>query len=110
MNVQQLQPTFTQSQFTKTQSADSQTVSQDNEQNTNQSAGGTNNQTSSNVLNQATASSIPVIVKGWNQTNQAPVEVETEPIMDISTDDAFVGGTCLRLEADVVHSKFTKYR
>jgi hypothetical protein len=109
MNVQQLQPTFTQSQFTKTQSEDNQTVSQDTEKNTNQSAE-TNNQSTVNALNQTSISSIPVIVKGWNQTNQAPVEEETEPVIDISTDDAFIGGTCLRLEADVVHSNFIKYR
>lgn len=112
MNVQQLQPTFTQSQFTSTQSVDSQT-SQVTETNTNQSAqSGTqpNIDNQSNIGNQPVEPSAPTLSKGWNQSNQAPADLEQEPVMDICTDDAFVGGSCLRLEADVVHSKFIKYR
>ena len=107
MNVQQLQPTFTQSQFNKTQSRDKQTDTQCNDKNTNQSAE-SSAQSSVVTMNQSSKVTVPVAIKGWTQSNQAPPE-EEEPVMDICTDDAFIGGSCLRLETDVVHSKFPKY-
>lgn len=73
MNIQQLQPTFTQSQFCDNQSGDT------------------------------TQSTTMTILKSGG----APPSV---PQMDICTDDAFIGGSCLKLEADVVYNKFVKYR
>lgn len=107
MNVQQLQPTFTQAQFSRNQSEKPQTDSQ--EKNSNQSAQ-LNTETGIKVLTKSTKEAAPVMVKGWNQSNQTLVEEEQRPVMDICIDDAFIGGSCLRLEADVVHSKFPKYR
>lgn len=93
LNVQQLQPTFTQAQFNQ-----AQTGSVQNE----------NTNVSVQSSNQSTQVSGLCLLKDWNSTSQT--SNESDPIMDICTDDAFIGGSSLKLQADVVHSKFVMYR
>lgn len=46
-----------------------------------------------------------------NSSGQSNSDVtKTTPKMDLCLDDSFIGGSCLKLEADVVLNKFVKYR
>ena len=82
MSIQQLQPAFTQSQFIDETQAEDQNT-------------------------QPVDTSMDITDVSMMSTTEAP---EPVPKMDICTDDSFIGGSCLKLEADVELNKFVKYR
>ncbi|KAL4240037.1 hypothetical protein ACF0H5_000832 [Mactra antiquata] len=112
VNIQQLQPTFTQAQFLQKQT---DTLLQEN---SNRSATSSNQSRSIMSSNQSASlmsnnqSSLTMIgqtglMSDWNNKNDTSSSMMS--IMGICTDDAFIGGSSLKLQAEVVHSKFVKY-
>ena len=81
LNIQQLQPNCTEAQFVEDQSTE---------------------ESSSNK-------SIVIGSPGMDWSMTKP-EVPPQPKMGIYTQDAFIGGACLKLEAEVCYNKFPDYK